>query len=316
MATRVLAVVGPTASGKTALAVELALRLGGEVVSCDSMQVYRDMRIAAAVPDEEERRGVPHHMMEILDPEESFSVARYCEMAGACIDDIAARGRLPILCGGTGLYYSSLADGIAFAELPEQPELRERLRERALSEGGEVLLAELREIDPETAAKLAPADHKRIIRALEVYAVTGVTMAEHVRRSRLAPPRFDVTAVGISYADRQRLYDRIDRRVDMMLEAGLVEETRRFFAEHSAATAAQAIGYKELRPWLCGECSKEEAVESLKRETRRFAKRQLSWFRRDGRIMWISADDESAAGTVADRACAMALEKERTKENG
>lgn len=314
MGTRLLAVVGPTASGKTALAVELALRLGGEVVSCDSMQIYRDMPIATAVPSEAERRGVPHHMMEIAEPEESFSVAEYCRRAKQCIEEVTARGAVPILCGGTGLYYNSLVDGIAFADIEEQPKLREELAARIESEGGEVLLRELSEVDEQTAQRLSAADHKRIIRALEVYRVTGVPMSEHIRRSREQPSPFELSVVGIDYRERERLYERINRRVDIMLEQGLVQEAERFFARHSGKTASQAIGYKELRPAMEGRCSWEEAIESLKRETRRYAKRQLSWFRRDSRIKWIYADEEGSPEAIVKRA--VELINSEMKENG
>ena len=309
-----MAVVGATASGKTALAVELALRLGGEVVSCDSMQIYRDMPIATAVPSEAERRGVPHHMMEIAEPEESFSVAEYCRRAKQCIEEVTARGAVPILCGGTGLYYNSLADGIAFADIEEQPKLREELAARIESEGGEVLLRELSEVDEQTAQRLSPADHKRIIRALEVYRVTGVPMSEHIRRSREQPSPFELSVVGLDYRERERLYERINRRVDIMLEQGLVQEAEAFFARHSGKTASQAIGYKELRPAMEGRCSWEEAIESLKRETRRYAKRQLSWFRRDSRIKWIYADEETGPEAMVKRA--VELINSEMKENG
>ena len=314
MGTRLLAVVGPTASGKTALAVELALRLGGEVVSCDSMQIYRDMPIATAVPSEAERRGVPHHMMEIAEPEESFSVAEYCRRAKQCIEEVTARGAVPILCGGTGLYYNSLADGIAFADIEEQPKLREELAARIEREGGEALLRELSEVDEPTAQRLSAADHKRIIRALEVYRVTGVPMSEHIRRSREQPSPFELSVVGLDYRERERLYERINRRVDIMLEQGLVQEAERFFERHSGKTASQAIGYKELRPAMEGRCSWEEAIESLKRETRRYAKRQLSWFRRDSRIKWIYADEETGPEAIVKRA--VELINSEMKENG
>lgn len=289
--TRLLAVVGPTASGKTALAVELALSLGGEVVSCDSMQIYRGLTIATAAPTAEERRGVPHHLVGIIEPTEPYSVVEYCAAARGVIADCAARDKLPILCGGTGLYYTSLTDGIEFSEAPELPALREQLLSRAQSEGGESLRRELAEFDPDSAARISPADHKRLIRAIEVFRATGVTMTEHIARSRERGSEYDVTAIGLFFRERRRLYDRIDRRVDMMLSAGLLEETRRFFAENPGGTAVQAIGYKELKPYLDGQLPLAEAVDNLKRATRRYAKRQLSWFGRDERIARLYVDD-------------------------
>ncbi len=299
---KLLAVVGPTASGKTSLAIELAKALDGEVVSCDSMQIYRGMTVATAAPTEEEQQGVPHHLIGIIDPDESFSVVEYIRLAKKIIDDIASRGRQPVLCGGTGLYYSSLTDGIEFSDAAELPELREQLRQRAEKEGGQALLDELAQFDPETAARLAPADHKRIIRAIEVYRATGVTMAQHIADSRSRPSEYDTTAIGLYYHDRQRLYDRIDRRVDIMLESGLEEEARRFYARYGGGTAVQAIGYKELRPYLDGECSLEEAADNLKRATRRYAKRQISWFGRDERIARLYMDEENDERSAVQRA--------------
>lgn len=302
---KLLAVVGPTASGKTSLAVELAKELGGEVVSCDSMQIYRGMTVATAAPTEEEQQGVPHHLIGIIDPDESFSVVEYIRRAKETIADIAARGKLPVLCGGTGMYYSSLTDGIEFSDAAELPDLREELRQRAEKEGGQVLLDELAQFDPETAARLAPADHKRIIRAIEVYRATGVTMAQHIADSRSRPPEYDTTAIYLCYQDRQRLYDRIDRRVDIMLESGLEDEARRFYARYGGGTAVQAIGYKELKPYFDGECSLDEAADNLKRATRRYAKRQISWFGRDERLLRLYMDEEKNDRSAVQRALAL-----------
>ncbi len=300
--TRLVAVVGPTASGKTALAVQLAHRLDGEVVSCDSMQIYRGMTIATAAPTPSEQEGIPHHMVGIIEPTESFSVVEYVARAKEIIADISARGKMPILCGGTGLYYSSLTDGIEFSEGAADPGLREELRLRAEKEGGEALLAELAVFDPESAARLAPADHKRIIRAIEVYRATGITMTQHIAESRSRPSEYDTRSVGLFYHDRQVLYDRINRRVDMMMADGLLDEARRFCAENEAGTAVQAIGYKELRPYLEGQCSLEEALESLRQATRRYAKRQISWFGRDERIARLYMDEQNDKQTAAQRA--------------
>lgn len=283
-------VVGPTASGKTALAVELAQRFGGEVISADSMQIYREMQIGTARPTEAEMQGVVHHLTGFLSLEQSYSVARFVQDAARCAEDIFRRGKLPVLAGGTGLYVSSLVNGIEFAEEAHDPALRTELQRRAAEEGGEALLAELSRFDPETAARLHPNNLGRIIRAIEIYRQTGVTMSEQLRRSREKGSPYRLCMLGVTFADRQKLYDRIDRRVDAMMDAGLEEEARRVLAMPGGTTALQAIGYKELAPFLRGECSREQAVENLKRETRRYAKRQLTWFRRDGRILWLERD--------------------------
>jgi tRNA dimethylallyltransferase len=285
-----LAVVGPTASGKTALGVALAERIGGEVVSCDSMQLYRGMDIASAKPTVDEMHDIPHHMISVSDPSESYSVARYVEKAREVISDIYSRGKYPVLVGGTGLYYSSLVDGISFAEQPDNAELRRRLCDEAERLGNEQMLARLAAVDPDYAASLHPNNLKRVLRALEVYELTGVTMSEQLRRSRERQSEYDLTAIGIRFVDRELLYDRINLRVDMMLAAGLEEEARLALAS-GYATAAQAIGHKEFARFFAGECSREEAIESLKRETRRYAKRQMTWFSRDQRIHWIDADE-------------------------
>lgn len=285
-----LCVVGPTASGKTALAVKLAKHFGGEVISADSMQIYREMQIGTARPTEEEMQGVPHHLVGFLPLSQPYSVARFVEDAARCAGEISSRGKLPVLAGGTGLYVSSLVNGIEFTEEQRDPALRAELQHRAEQEGGGALLAELAQFDPESAARLHPNNLGRIIRAIEIYRLTGVTMTEQLRRSREKGSPYRLCMLGINFADRQKLYDRIDRRVDLMLSAGLEEEARRVLAMPGGATALQAIGYKELAPYLRGECSREDAVENLKRETRRYAKRQLTWFRRDERVFWLERD--------------------------
>lgn len=278
---RPLAVVaGPTASGKTALAVELAKRLNGEVVSADSMQVYELLRIGTARPTEEEMGGVPHHLLGFLPLSVPYSVAQYSADAHAVMAQVEARGRLPILCGGTGLYIQAVTENLVFSEQAGDPDLRAALRERASREGGAVLLEELRRVDPVTAARLHPHDIGRIVRALEVYAVTGRTLTEQNRLSREGGPLYQTAGILLDFRDRQVLYDRINRRVDRMLEQGLLQEAEQVLSSEQAPTAMQAIGYKELAPYFRGEISLPEAVEKLKRETRRYAKRQLSWFRR------------------------------------
>lgn len=285
------AVVGPTASGKTGLAVELALRTNGEVVSADSMQIYREMDIGTAKPTREEQKGVPHHLVDCLDISEAFSVAQYVELARGCVREISGRGKLPIVAGGTGLYVSSLLNHVQFAGEEPHPELRARLEERLQAEGGEALLEELRHFDPESAGRLHPNNGKRILRAIEIFRTTGVTMTEHLKRSRSQPPPYRMSVIGLDYRNRQTLYDRIDRRVDQMLEQGLLEEARRVLSSPYSRTAMNAIGYKELAPWVSGERSLEEAVEQLKQSTRRYAKRQLTWFRREAWVHWIFVDE-------------------------
>ena len=315
---RVAAVVGATASGKTALAVSLAERLDGEVISADSMQVYRALPIATAQPSEEEKRGVPHHLIGFLPPEESFSAAAFCRLGHAAIADVAGRGRLPIVCGGTGLYVDALLDNILFAEIPEDAALRASLNRAYDEAGGDAMLARPRAIDPETADRLHPADRKRIVRGLEVYTLSGTTMSEFNRRSRACPDRYRTCLIGVGYRDRSRLYERIDRRVDAMMAAGLPDEVRDFYEHYGkpgedgllpAGTLMQAIGCKELLPWIRGEQTKEEAVARLKQETRRFAKRQLTWFRRNDKINWIYADEAENDAALVDRAEAVIREK-------
>lgn len=289
---KIAAVVGPTASGKTRLAVDLCRKLGAEAVSCDSMQIYKYMDIATAKPTADEMCGVVHHMLDFLEPGEKYSVASYCADAEKCIADISSRDKLPLIVGGTGLYYSSLVDGIVFADESNDLTVRTELEERCENEGIEVLHNELSKIDPESAQALHINNKGRIIRALEVYYKTGVTMSEQQRRSRQGQSRFDCTAICLDARDRQFLYDRIDRRVDLMIENGLVDEARRFLSGELGKTASQAIGYKELKPYIDGELSLDEAADNLKRATRRYAKRQLTWFRRDERINWLYIDEQ------------------------
>ena len=284
----VICLAGPTASGKTALAVELAKEWNGEVVSCDSMQVYRRMDIGTAKPTREEMQGIPHHMIDVADPEEDFSVSRYCAMATPVVEDILRRGKTAIVAGGTGLYMDALIRGNAFAPAPADG-IREALEERAERQGMEAMLEELRRVDPETASRLHPADRKRVLRALEVYYQTGRTIAEHNRLTKNVPPRFDAVWIGLDFAERSVLYDRIERRVDEMLQRGLLEEIRALLDSGvpEKATAMQAIGYKEFVAALDGRCTVEEAAGQVKLFSRRYAKRQLTWFRRNDAMHWI-----------------------------
>lgn len=284
---KIVCVVGPTASGKTAYAVELALARGGEVVSCDSMQIYRHMEIGTAKPTPEEMRGVPHHMLDFVEPETNYSVADFVRDARRCIANILERGRLPILCGGTGLYLDSVLNQIEFAQEKPDPDYRAALTTLAREKGPLAVHALLAERDPEAAAAIHPNNVKRVIRALEIGKSTGLTKGEADRRARKTP-LYDPEIYGLRM-ERERLYRRIDRRVDRMMEQGLLEEVRGLLARGvpRTATAMQAIGYKELAAYLDGLCTLPEAVETIKRETRRYAKRQLTWFRRNPEIIWI-----------------------------
>ena len=288
----IVCLAGPTASGKTALAVELAKELDGEVVSCDSMQVYRRMDIGTAKPSREEMQGIPHHMIDVAEPDEDFSVSRYCAMAAPIVDDIVARGKTAIIAGGTGLYMDSLIRGNDFAPFPSTG-VREKLEAEADEVGLPAMLARLREIDPDTADRVS--DRKRILRALEVYLETGETITEHNRKTRLLPPKYTPLWLGLDFADRGELYRRIDKRVDIMLEMGLMEEIRSLLDSGipEKCTAMQAIGYKEFVNALEGREPLSQAAEEVKKASRHYAKRQLTWFRRNPAVRWLvrSGDD-------------------------
>mgnify|MGYP002617629221 FL=1 len=291
---RILAVVGPTAGGKTALSVELAKRAGGEVISCDSMQIYRGMDIGTAKPTEEEKQGVPHHLLDIAEPEEAFSVCDYVSAATAAADDILSRGKLPVFCGGTGLYLDAFLRGGVADSPAGDPALRAALSESAAADGGAALFEELRRCDPESAAVIHPNNLRRVIRAVEIYRLTGVPKSEWDRRSRTFPPRYDAVVLGLRYDDRALLRARISARVDEMLAAGLAEETRRLWEAgvfEKSPTAAAAIGYKELLPYLRGECTLAAAAQTLKIATAQYAKRQMTWFAAKDYVTWIPADE-------------------------
>ncbi len=286
MAKGVLVITGPTATGKTALGVQLARELGGEVVSADAMQLYAGMVIGTAAPTEEETQGVPHHLVGAVPPSESYSVGRYVQEASACVDDVLRRGKLPILVGGTNLYIEALLRGTDFAS--SDPDVRKALEMDYDALGGEAMLRRLAAFDPERAEKLHPNDRKRIVRALEVHAVTGETITELDRRSQLRPPRYASATVALSFEDRQDLYDRIDRRVERMFAAGLVEEVQGLLRSglRDDSTAMQAIGYKEVAAALKGECTMDEAKALIQQSSRRYAKRQLSWLRGQAGVNW------------------------------
>ncbi len=300
MPQKLAVITGPTATGKTRLGILLAQRLDGEIISGDSMQIYRGMDIGTAKPTPAERAAAPHHLIDAADPSEEWSVSRYVEAADAAAQEILSRGKLPIVVGGTGLYIDSLVRGLDFCERSGAEDIcRAELEERYDEIGGEGLLRELAQVDPERASKLHAADKKRIVRAMEVYLLTGKTITEHDAESAARAPRYDAAYIVLDYAERARLYARIDARVDEMVEQGLFEEVERLSRAGLSATARQAIGYKEPAAALAGERSRAEAVELIKRESRRYAKRQLTWLRRKSDALWIrwgkEPDFESAA---------------------
>lgn len=306
-----ICIVGPTASGKTALSVRLAQALGGEIVSFDSMQVYRRMDIGTAKPTPEERGGVPHHMLDVADPAENYSVSRYVREADACVQDILSRGKPVILVGGTGLYIDSLIAGRQFAPLP-QTGRREALECRAAEEGAQPLLDELRAVDPERAARLSVSDVKRIVRALEIWQETGRTMTDFDRESRAIPPRYRPLWLGLHFPERAQLYARIDLRVELMYAQGLAQEVRALFDSGvpDRATSLQAIGYKQVVQALEAGLPPEAALGTIQQATRRYAKRQMTWFRANPAVQWLDA----SAG--ADEIFRAALQKAADFDSG
>ena len=295
---KIICVVGPTASGKTALAVELAKELDGEVLSCDSMQIYRGMDIGTAKPTQDEMQGIPHHMIDIIGPTEDFSVSRYTQMATPILDDVLARGKTAIIAGGTGLYVDSLIRGNDFAPIPATGH-RQKLEQRIEAEGLDTMLSELRAIDPE-AAERSQGNPRRIIRALEVYYETGEIITAHNLRTKALPPRYQPVWIGLDFANRQDLYDRIDKRVEIMLEMGLLEEIRTLLSSGipENATAMQAIGYKEFVDALAGRASLESAIQQVQQSSRRYAKRQLTWFKRNKEMNWLTRREGEGAEEI------------------
>ena len=299
---RVVAVGGPTASGKTALSVALAKHFDGEIINADSMQVYRDLSVGTAKPSEAERQGIPHHLLDFLPPEQSYSVADFVQGAAACIAQITARGRLPMVVGGTGLYITSLLNGVSFAPEETDPALRQHLQHQAQEQGAQVLYERLCQVDPVYASKVHPNNLPRVIRALELYETTGRRMSEEQQASRPVRPPYRSLCLCLTCRDRGELYHRIDRRVDIMMQSGLLAEAERVWQNRECyRTAAQAIGYKELFPYFSGEQPLPDCVNALKQATRRYAKRQLTWFRHQNDAVWLYLDEED----VMRRACAL-----------
>ena len=297
----IICIAGPTASGKTALAVELAKETNGEVVSCDSMYVYKRMNIGTAKPTLEEMQDIPHHMIDVAEPDEDFSVSRYCSMAGPIVDDILSRGKTAIIAGGTGLYMDSLIKGNDFAPFPSTG-VRERLEKEADEIGMDAMMERLRAIDPEAAARIH--DRKRMIRALEVYYETGETITAHNLRTQAIPPKYTPLWLGLDFADRAELYRRIDLRVDIMLQQGLLEEIRELLGSGIPAqcTAMQAIGYKEFVSALEGNGTVAEAAEEVKRASRHYAKRQLTWFKRNRNFHWLVRENGESGEEILKKA--------------
>ena len=305
-----ICIAGPTASGKTSLSIALAKELDAQIVSCDSMQVYRRMDIGTAKPFPEERQGIPHHKIDVAEPDDDFSVSRYCEMASPIVDDIVARGKTAIIAGGTGLYMDSLIKGNDFAPFPSTG-CRERLEAQCDEMGMEFMMNMLREIDPEAAERIH--DRKRMIRALEVYQETGETITEHNRKTQLIPPKYNPLWFGLDFEPRQALYDRIDLRVDIMLKQGLVEEIRNLLASGipEKCTAMQAIGYKEFVDALDGRCTIEEAAAQVRQSSRRYAKRQLTWFRRNKAMNWLVRHPGEGAEEILERATRIVMNSDK-----
>ena len=302
---RVIAVGGPTASGKTALSVGLAKAFGGEIINADSMQIYKNLDVGTAKPSIEERQGVPHYLLDFLPPETPYSVADFTAAADPLIQEITARGKLPLVVGGTGLYITSLLNGMAFAPEKTDPAIRARLQERAEAEGGAALYAELQSLDPDYAAQVHPNNLPRVIRALELYAATGRRMSEERVNARPVEPPYRSLCLCLTCRDRAVLYDRIERRVNLMVENGVLAEAKQVYDHRDTyRTAAQAIGYKEFFPYFEGTGSLDECTARLKQATRNYAKRQLTWFRRQNDAVWLYIDEEN----VLDRACELVRE--------
>ena len=293
MSKKAIVVVGPTASGKTSLGIYIAKKYNGEVISADSMQIYKEMSVSTAKPTIEEMDGVKHHLIDFVDITDTYSVSDYCRDAKAVFDDIVSRGKLPVIVGGTGLYIDSFITNTRFFDDAQSDEIRKRLQKQANDEGLDVLYNRLKEIDPDAAAKIHPNNSVRVIRALEVYEATGKTITQQTEQSHSVASDIDALYIGINYSDREKLYDRINRRVDIMMENGLLDEAKSLFSGEYSATAVNSIGCKEMKPFLDGEKSLSECVEKLKMSTRHYAKRQLTWFRRNESVKWFYPDKQN-----------------------
>ena len=292
----VIAVVGPTASGKSALAIELAKRFNGEIICCDSMQIYKEMNIGTAKPSESEQAEVKHHLFDFANPKESFSCADYIPLAERVVEDIISRGKMPIFCGGTGLYLDRFLSGAQFEETEIDEIFRREMNDFACEFGNEALHEKLREVDPVSADEIHPNNVKRVIRALEIYKTSGRTKSELDKESKTFESKYNAIQIGLKYEDREHLYERINLRVDKMMEAGLLDETKALLEDgvfEKNATAAQAIGYKELLTYFGGTRTLENAIEDLKMATRRYAKRQMTWFSSHGDVKWLLADGKA-----------------------
>ena len=292
----VIAVVGPTASGKSALAIELAKRFNGEIICCDSMQIYQEMNIGTAKPSESEQAEVKHHLFDFANPKESFSCADYIPLAERVVEDIISRGKMPIFCGGTGLYLDRFLSGAQFEETEIDENFRREMNDFACEFGNEALHEKLREVDPVSADEIHPNNVKRVIRALEIYKTSGRTKSELDKESKTFESKYNAIQIGLKYEDREHLYERINLRVDKMMEAGLLDETKALLdygVFEKNATAAQAIGYKELLTYFGGTRTLENAIEDLKMATRRYAKRQMTWFSSHGEVKWLLADEKT-----------------------
>ena len=287
---KLIAVVGPTASGKTSLGVKIAERFGGEVISADSMQIYKGMDIATAKPAKEEMRGIKHHLIDFLPADKEYSVASYILDAKRAVSEVVSEKQLPVIGGGTGLYVDSFLNNITFLDGANESRVRDELKKRLSLEGAEALYKELQKIDPDAAKKIHPNNTVKVIRALEVYYSNGKTITQQVKESKSVPSPYEPLYIGITRKDRNKLYDSINKRVDCMLENGLLDEAREYYSKEHSKTAVNAIGYKELKPYLDGEKELSECVEELKKATRHYAKRQLTWFGRNEKINWFYSD--------------------------
>ena len=288
---KICVVVGPTAAGKSDFAVEFAKKNNGEVISADSMQIYKEMNVGTAKPTKEQMQNIQHHLIGIVSVSENFNVAEFVDLANECISKITEKGKLPIVCGGTGLYVDSLLNGIDFSKNEVDFDLRRSLQKMVNQGKVSKLYDELKEIDPGYAARVHPNNEKRVIRAIEFYKTNGITMTEQKRLSLLKEPKYDANIIGITYKNRDILYDRINKRVDLMMKKGLLDEARKLYKMQLSNTAKGAIGYKELFEYFDGKCTLEESVENIKRSSRRYAKRQLTWFRKNDKINWIYKDE-------------------------